>query len=98
MGRSLLAGLLVVLLSFSTLLAVCPSLHKLLHDDAAREGHQCAITMLQQQLLVPAAPAPLLLDVPLGFVASAPMINVALLSVAECWSFPSRAPPGFFVS
>lgn len=97
MGRSILAGLLVVFLLLSTFLAVAPSLHRLLHDDADQNTHQCAITMLQQQQMLPDDPAPLLLDIPLSFVSFVSLIKSVVLPVANCRSFPSRAPPGFFM-
>ena len=98
MGRFFLAGLLVALLCLVSFLAASPSLHQWLHDDAGQASHQCAITLLQQQQVLPAAPASLILDAPVTLVFSAPLTTTADLPVSECRAFPSRAPPFFFVS
>jgi hypothetical protein len=37
---------LVAMLQWATVLAVCPSLHELIHHDADDEHHDCAVTML----------------------------------------------------
>jgi hypothetical protein len=37
---------LAAMLQWATVLAVCPSLHELIHHDADDEHHDCAVTML----------------------------------------------------
>jgi hypothetical protein len=37
---------LVAMLQWATVLAVCPSLHELIHHDADDEHHDCDVTML----------------------------------------------------
>lgn len=67
--RGICAALMSVLLCaailFSTLLAVSPSLHQLLHQDANQASHECVVTMMQKQQLSSDAPAPLLV----GFIS-----------------------------
>ena len=36
---------LVAMLQWATVLAVCPSLHELIHHDADDEHHDCAVTL-----------------------------------------------------
>jgi hypothetical protein len=37
---------LAAMLQWATVLAVCPSLHELIHHDADDDHHDCAVTML----------------------------------------------------
>jgi hypothetical protein len=37
---------LAAMLQWATVMAVCPSLHELIHHDADDEHHDCAVTML----------------------------------------------------
>jgi hypothetical protein len=47
-GKPVLAGLLAGLIFVLGLLAASPELHRALHKDADRSGHQCAITLFAQ--------------------------------------------------
>ena len=44
-GKSLLAGLLIALVLLLDAMAACPALHELIHHDADKPGHECAVTM-----------------------------------------------------
>ena len=45
-GRTQIVALfLVAILQWATVLAVCPSLHELIHPDADDEHHDCAVTL-----------------------------------------------------
>ena len=66
----IVAWFLVTILQWATVLAVCPSLHELIHPDADDEHHDCAVTsFLAGQVEQPAVepiliigPAPVLVS------------------------------------
>ena len=45
MGASMVALFLAAMLQWAALLAVCPTLHELIHHDADDEHHDCAVTL-----------------------------------------------------
>jgi hypothetical protein len=45
MGTTIAALFLAAMLQWATVLAVCPSLHELIHHDADDEHHDCAVTL-----------------------------------------------------
>jgi hypothetical protein len=63
--------LLVAMLHWASVLAVCPSLHELVHHDADDEHHDCAVTLflagqVEQPALDPIVlPEPAALPIPL---------------------------------
>lgn len=44
-GATVVALFLAAMLQWAALLAVCPSVHELIHHDADDEHHDCAVTM-----------------------------------------------------
>jgi len=44
-GTQIVSLFLVAILQWATVLAVCPSLHELIHPDADDEHHDCAATL-----------------------------------------------------
>ena len=44
----ILAALLVGLILLLDAMAACPALHELIHNDADKADHQCAVTMFAQ--------------------------------------------------
>lgn len=44
-GKAILAALLAGLVLLLDAMAVCPSLHELIHRDAKASDHQCAVTL-----------------------------------------------------
>jgi hypothetical protein len=44
-GPTVVALFLAAMLQWATVLAVCPSLHELIHHDADDEHHDCAVTL-----------------------------------------------------
>ncbi len=45
-GKAALAALLVGIILFLDAMAACPALHEMIHHDAGKEDHDCAVTML----------------------------------------------------
>ena len=45
-GKPALAALLVGIVLLLDAMAACPALHKMIHHDAGKEDHDCAVTML----------------------------------------------------
>jgi len=45
-GRPALAALLVGIILLLDAMAACPALHEMIHHDAGKEDHDCAVTML----------------------------------------------------
>jgi hypothetical protein len=77
-GASFVALFLAAMLQWAALLAVCPTLHELIHHDADDEHHDCAVTLflagqIEQAFIEPiafgqSAPVELLLDRTYGTV------------------------------
>jgi hypothetical protein len=77
-GASMVALFLAAMLQWAALLAVCPTLHELIHHDADDEHHDCAVTLflagqIEQAFNEPialgqSAPMELLLDRACGTV------------------------------
>jgi hypothetical protein len=45
-GKPALAALLVGIILLLDAMAACPALHEMIHHDAGKEDHDCAVTML----------------------------------------------------
>ena len=78
--------LLAAMLLWATVLAVCPSLHELIHHDADDEHHDCAVTMLLAGQLEQPAIDPIIITKPA-------LVPVPLDQTCESRSFGS-----FFLS
>jgi hypothetical protein len=77
---------LAAMLQWATVLAVCPSLHELIHHDADDEHHDCAVTMLLAGHLDQPAVDPIVITKPA-------LVPVPLDQTSESRSFGS-----FFLS
>ena len=91
--KSIFAGLLIVWIFVSSLLAVSPTLHQWLHDDAAQSSHQCAITLFQQQQILPSEPQVAAFVAEVGFVFHLPLHSAPPLTSVDYFCAPGRAPP-----
>ena len=78
--------LLAAMLQWATVLAVCPSLHELIHHDADDEHHDCAVTMLLAGQLDQPAIDPIVITKP------------ALVPVPLDQTYESRSFGSFFLS
>jgi hypothetical protein len=82
----IVALFLAAMLQWATVLAVCPSLHELIHHDADDEHHDCAVTMLLAGQLEQPAIDPIVI------------IKPALLPVPLDQTCVSRSSGSFFLS
>jgi hypothetical protein len=92
-GQSLVALLLSALVLLSSLMAVSPALHQLLHQDAKQTSHHCVVTLMQKQHVCTASPAPLLLGLGLASISFFPLTEAPAPSQFNYAPAPSRAPP-----
>ena len=92
-GQLALAGLLIGLLIFLSLVAVSPSLHSWLHPDANDEHHQCAVTAFQKQHLLTVDFIPTVVACEAGQIRPIVFPNPPVFSSMDCRLSPSRAPP-----
>lgn len=91
-GKAALAALLIGIILFLDAMAVCPALHELVHHDADKPGHECAVTMFAQGKLASATvDVPLL--VPTVSIETEPRIEFSVFSTAIENLPQGRAPP-----
>jgi len=91
-GKSFVAVLLGGLVLFMAVLASSETLHKLIHKDADKASHQCAVTLFahgQVESAVCDVPAVL----PTALVETTPHIEFSVLSTAIENLPHGRAPP-----
>jgi hypothetical protein len=91
-GTSIVALFLAAMLQWAALLAVCPTLHELIHHDADDEHHDCAVTLflagqIEQAFNEPitlgqSAPVELLLDRTYGTVYGSFFLSRSILEHA----------------
>jgi hypothetical protein len=87
-----LAALLASLILLLNAMAACPALHHLIHGDADKTGHECAVMMFAHGKVESAS-----VDVPAAVAAvsieTAPQIEFTIFSAAIENLPPGRAPP-----
>jgi hypothetical protein len=89
-----LSGLLVLLLLLLNALAASPSLHELIHKDADKADHNCAITLFAHGQ-VDSASGDVPVTLPTAWIKTAPSIIFSVPSTAIENLPPGRAPPVF---
>ena len=77
---------------FLNALAACPALHRLIHHDANRPGHECAVTVFAHGK-VDAATVDVPRPAPAIAIGAEPRIYFAFVSTAVEHLPPGRAPP-----
>jgi hypothetical protein len=91
-GQAVIASLLVGLVLLLGAMAACPSLHELIHHDADKPSHQCAVTVFAHGK-VDSAVVDVPVPTPQLFVQAAPQFEIFAFSPA-IQNLPSgRAPP-----
>ena len=91
-GKALIALLLAGMVLLLNAMAACPALHELIHKDADKPGHECAVTMFAHGK-VESASVEIPVIVPTASIESAPQIEFIVFS-APIENLPQgRAPP-----
>jgi len=91
-GKPALAALLVGIVLLLDAMAACPALHEMIHHDAGKEDHDCAVTMFAQgkassvtcEIVIP--PPTVSVEIEKTFVIS--VFSPAIENLP-----PGRAPP-----
>jgi len=91
-SKAALASLLVGMIVFLDAMAACPTLHELIHHDADKPGHECAVTMFAHGK-VDSAAVDVSLPVPTVSVEVEPQIEFSVFSQAVENLPLGRAPP-----
>jgi hypothetical protein len=91
-GKAALAALLVGVILFLDAMAACPALHELIHKDADKAGHECAVTMFAHGK-VESATVEIPAIVPTSSIESIPQIEFSVFSAAIENLPQGRAPP-----
>jgi hypothetical protein len=73
-------------------MAACPALHELIHNDADKAGHECAVTMFAHGK-VESATVEIPAIVPTASIESVPQIEFSVFSAAIEYLPQGRAPP-----
>jgi hypothetical protein len=90
--KAALAALLVGMILFLDAMAACPALHELIHKDADKPGHECAVTMFAHGK-VESATVEVPAIVPAASVEAAPQIEFSIFSTVIENLPQGRAPP-----
>jgi hypothetical protein len=96
-GKSSLTALLIGLILLLNAMAACPALHEMIHKDADKAGHDCAVTMFAHGKVESAS-----VDVPVTVattpIETTPQIVFSVLSTAIENLPQGRAPPAILFS
>ncbi|HUA36803.1 MAG TPA: hypothetical protein VMA35_00220 [Candidatus Sulfopaludibacter sp.] len=95
LGQPALAALLIGIVLLLDAMAACPALHEMIHHDAGKEDHDCAVTMFAQgkassvtcEIVVP-PPTLLVVEINKPFIIS--VFSPAIENLPQ-----GRAPPPF---
>jgi hypothetical protein len=91
-GRSALAALLVAIILLLDAMAACPALHEMIHHDAGKEDHDCAVTMLALGKMDSAA-CEIIIPPPTVLVETTRHFTFSIFSPAIENLPPGRGPP-----
>jgi hypothetical protein len=91
-GKAVIASLLVAIVLLLDAMAACPALHELIHKDAGKADHDCAVTMFAHGKVDSVS-----VDVPVAapqiFVVVLPSVEFSIFSPAIDNLPAGRAPP-----
>jgi len=91
-GRMPLGVLLIFLVLVLNLLAASPSLHELIHADAGKADHHCAVTMFAHGQ-VDSSAVDVAIPVPIAAIEFSPQILVSIPNALVAALPPGRGPP-----
>jgi hypothetical protein len=96
-GKSAVAALLIGMILLLNAMAACPALHELIHKDADKPGHECAVTMFAHGK-VESATIEIPAIVPTASIESIQQIHFPFVSTAIENLPQGRAPPAVISS
>jgi hypothetical protein len=96
-GKAFIALLLVGMILLLDAMAACPALHELIHKDADKAGHECAVTMFAHGK-VESATVEIPAIVPTASIENTPQIGFSVFSTAIENLPQGRAPPALISS
>ena len=91
-GKPVLAVLLIGLVLLLDVMAAAPRLHELVHHDADRASHQCAVTLFSHGKVEAAAPV-VYVVAPTVAVTTIRHLELSVSDTAVEFLPPGRAPP-----
>lgn len=91
-GKPVLAIALVGVVLLLAAIAACPELHELIHHDAGKPDHECAVTMFVHGQ-VDSAVCEIIIPLPTGSIEIVRYFSVSVFSPAIENLPPGRAPP-----
>jgi len=92
LGKPALAALLVGIVLLLDAMAACPALHEMIHHDAGKEDHDCAVTMLAAGKM-DSAVCDIIIPPPTASVESDRHFTISVFSPAVENLPQGRAPP-----
>jgi len=96
-GKAFIALLLVGMVLLLDAMAACPALHELIHKDADKAGHECAVTIFAHGK-VESATVEVPAIVPAASIENAPLIEFSVYSTAIENLPLGRAPPALCIA
>jgi hypothetical protein len=91
-GKTAIGSLLVGVILCLDAMAACPTLHELIHHDADKPDHECAVTMFGQGK-VESISVNVLLTVPRVSIETGPRVEFFVFCTTTEDLPPGRAPP-----
>jgi len=91
-GKAFVASLLIALVLLLDAMAACPALHELIHHDAGKPDHECAVTMFAHGQ-VDSVSIEVPVTTPQVFVFAVPQIEISVFSPAIENLPAGRGPP-----
>jgi hypothetical protein len=93
-GKAVIASLLVCLVLLLDAMAACPALHELIHKDAGKADHNCAVTMFAHGKVDSASVEIFTVTQPAS-IETTPQIVISVFAPAIENLPAGRAPPVF---
>jgi hypothetical protein len=93
-GKVVIASLLMCLVLLLDAMAACPALHELIHKDAGKVDHDCAVTMFAHGK-VDSATVEISAVTPSASIETPPQIVISVFAPAIENLPAGRAPPFF---